>query len=178
VTEMSAFEIREEEPGDEAAIHAVEALAFGQPLEAEIVDRVRVACPEHVSLVALLDSRIVGHILFTPVTIEAPEPADQRPRGYGLGPMAVHLDHQGKGIGSALVRAGLARMREMGTPFVVVLGHPRYYPRFGFAPASRLSLRPQWEVPDEVFMIHVFAPSRELDLSGTARYRPEFDDAG
>src|SRR5207302_7641563 len=92
-----------------------------------------------------------GHILFTSVVVES---AGRRIQGMGLAPMAVLPDRQRQGIGSQLVRQGLDILRERGCPFVVVVGHPEYYPRFGFEPASRHSLASQWEgVPDAAFIV-------------------------
>ena len=84
---------------------------------------------------------VAGHILFTPVDLAT---TGGVVRGYGLAPMAVRPDRQRRGIGSRLVHAGLARLREAGAPFVIVIGHPGYYPRFGFTPASRHGRRCQW----------------------------------
>ena len=99
-------------------------------------------------------------------------------RGYGLAPMAVRPEQQRRGLGSALVRAGLARVQAAGAPFVLVIGHPAYYPRFGFVPASRHGVRCQWpDIPDEAVMLLVLDAGRAMPLAGEARYRPEFDAA-
>jgi putative acetyltransferase len=96
----------------------------------------------------------------------------------GLAPMAVLPSHQRKGIGSRLVRHGLDHLRQSGCPFVIVLGHPEFYPRFGFEPASTYRLVSQWEgVPDAAFMVAVLDPGALPKKGGTARYRDEFDDA-
>ncbi|HSF15229.1 MAG TPA: N-acetyltransferase [Vicinamibacteria bacterium] len=158
--------IREERPGDEEAIRHVNTLAFGQPEEAQIVDALRSACPEGLSLVAVDRGELIGHILFTPATLAHLE-------GMGLAPMAVAPSRQREGIGSRLVRAGLAELRARGCPFVVVLGHPEYYPRFGFEPASAYGIRCKWEVPDDAFMILRMDPSRMEGVSGMAHYRDE-----
>lgn len=167
--------IREEQPEDVAAIRAVNEEAFGQPAEARLVDKLRRACDGLLSLVAVDGGAVVGHILFSPVTIDAhPSLAG----GMGLAPMAVLPACQRRGIGSSLVRAGLARLRSRSCPFVIVLGHPAYYPRFGFEPASRYGLRSQWDgVPDEAFMVLVFDEPALENVSGVARYRTEFDEA-
>ena len=101
------------------------------------------------SLVAVLQDRVVGHILFSPVAIEA---GGEVTAALGLGPMAVLPAHQREGIGSLLVRAGIEECRRAGHESVVVLGHPEYYPRFGFAPASRHGLVWERPAPDEAFM--------------------------
>ena len=98
--------------------------------------------------------------------------------GMGLAPMAVLPERQRAGIGSQLVREGLKRLRAASTPFVIVLGHPEYYPRFGFQPASRYGIQCQWEgVPDQAFMILIFHKPALRGVSGVARYRDEFDEA-
>ncbi len=168
--------IRQEEPKDVAAIRAVNERAFGQTEEANIVDRLRVSCADALSLVATMDDRIVGHILFSPVTIEG----DGRiTEGMGLAPMAVLPEYQRQGIGTALVKIGLTMLRSRSCPFVIVLGHPEYYPRFDFEPASKRGIRCQWEaVPDAAFMILVLDEHGMKDVCGVARYRDEFDQAG
>ena len=162
--------IRPERPGDEAAIRRVHREAFGQPDEAALVDALRRSCPDLLSLVAVEGREIVGHILFSPATIGEVE-------GFGLAPMAVLPGRQRQGIGSRLVRTGLEALRERGVPFVIVLGHPGYYPRFGFEPASARGISAQWDVPDEAFMIWVFDEARMRGVRGVARYRPELSGA-
>jgi putative acetyltransferase len=167
--------IRPEEPKDYAAVHTINLAAFDGGLEAGLVDALRAACADSLSLVAEDEEGVVGHILFSPVVIESPE---RRVEGMGLGPMAVIPGRQRTGIGSALVRRGLEQLRDRSCPFVVVLGHPEYYPRFGFERASRYGLVSQWEgVPDEAFMVRVFANGVVPDGGGVARYRDEFDAA-
>lgn len=145
------MDIRPEQHSDIPAVRAVNQQAFGQPVEARIVDQLRSACPDAVSLVAVSGNQVVGHILFTPVILQSQSGTT---RGMGLVPMAVLPQHQRKGIGSRLVKFGLQILSQRACPFVVVLGHPEYYPRFGFVPASRHGLRCQWEnVPDEAFMV-------------------------
>ena len=167
--------IREELPEDTAAIRVVNEKAFGQPAEADIIDALRERCPDRLSLVAAADNRIVGHILFSPVTVEQ---GGKELRGMGLAPMAVLPEYQRQGIGSRLVRAGIAVLREDSCPFVIVLGHAEYYPRFGFVPASTHGLLCQWEgVPDDAFMVLVLDETSMTGVSGIARYRDEFDRA-
>jgi len=164
--------IRIEKPGDEEQIRIVNQRAFGQNEEADIVDKLHQTCPSRISLVALSENKSVGHILFTPVTIMGEEKIVE---GIGLGPMAVLPEFQRQGIGSQLVKAGLEVIEKAQSPFVIVLGHPTYYPRFGFVPASRYRIKSEYEnVPDEAFMIIVFDQAALQGISGVAKYRPEF----
>jgi putative acetyltransferase len=164
--------IRRERPGDEEQIRLVNTRAFGQTAEADIVDTLRRTCPEGISLVAVSDGNAVGHILFTPAVIEA---KGKNILGMGLAPMSVLPELQRRGIGSELARAGIEEMRRAAQPFVIVLGHPRYYPRFGFVPASRYGISSEYDgVPDEAFMILVLDESALAGVTGTAKYRPEF----
>jgi putative acetyltransferase len=167
--------IRPEEPRDIDQVRALTLAAFEGGPEARLVDTLRASCPDHLSLVADEERRVVGHILFTPVVVEGLECSVE---GMGLAPMAVLPTRQREGIGSALVRRGLEILLERSTPFVVVLGHPEYYPRFGFELASRYGLRSQWEgVPDEAFMVKVCDLGVLPEGGGVAKYRDEFDAA-
>jgi len=167
--------IRHERPEDRTAIRNLNDRAFGQPAEGEIVDRIRASGVPILSLVAVRGSRIVGHILFSPAVIETP---DGEVTGLGLAPMAVLPEYQRQGIGTALVREGLDRIRAAGWPFVIVVGHADYYPRFGFRPASGFGLRCQWPgVPDDVFMGMILDEDVMRGVSGVVRYRSEFDAA-
>ena len=164
--------VRLEQPGDEPGIHETNELAFGAPLEATLVDALR-GCDGYVSLVATIDDRVVGHILFTPVTIE---PSVGR-RIAGLAPMAVHPDHQHSGIGSQLIRAGLEACRGNGYAAVVVLGHPEYYPRFGFVPAHTFGLTCEFPSPPDAFMAIELEPGALSGIRGLVRYLPQFAEA-
>ena len=167
--------IRAERSDDIGAIHTINEIAFGGSAEADLVDALRIACPDALSLVAVSDDQVVGHILFTPVTLQD-EPG--APRGMGLAPMAVVPERQRQGIGSLLIKAGLEILRQRACPFVIVVGHPEYYPRFGFVPASRHGLVCQWEgVPDDTFMVLILDDAPMAGVSGIARYRDEFDEA-
>jgi putative acetyltransferase len=166
------IEIRDERPGDADAVRLVNLAAFQNGPEAAVVDKLRQAEIGFHSFVALGHGEVVGHILFTPVTIDGNDAV-----GAGLAPLAVSPGCQRHGIGSGLVRHGLERMRSAGYPFVVVLGHPAYYPRFGFERASHYGLRSQWaHVPDDAFMVVVYQPDALPKAGGIVRYRSEFDE--
>jgi putative acetyltransferase len=170
-----AISVRPERPADVAAVRRVNEEAFGQPAEAAIVDALRRHCPDALSLVATEGDSVVGHIFFSPATVECGQRVIE---GMGLAPMAVLPGRQRRGIGTLLARAGIATLRERRCPFVIVLGHPEYYPRFGFVPASRHGLRCQWDgVPDEAFMVLILDEGVMQGVSGVASYRSEFDQA-
>jgi putative acetyltransferase len=162
------IKIRAEHPTDIDNIRELNKRAFGQDEEGKIVDALRTNGGALLSLVATLDGRIVGQIMYSPVSI------DGGIVGAALGPMAVLPEHQNQGIGSKLVEAGNQQMKDAGLAFIVVVGHANYYPRFGFRPASAHGIRCEWEVPDDVFMLLMFNQAMMRDVSGVARYRPEF----
>jgi putative acetyltransferase len=140
--------IREERDGDRAAVRAVEVAAFGRHVEADIVDALREDPAWALSLVAELDDVIVGHLLFS-----------RGSRGVmTLGPLAVLPSHQRRGIGTALMHGGLARIHGP----VVLLGHPDYYPRFGFRPAFPLGITNQWGFEGPEWMIRGEAEPGEV----------------
>ena len=161
--------IRHEEVGDAAAIHAVNVAAFERRAEADLVDALRAAGRLLLSLVAEEEGTIVGHVAFSPVTIDGPA---GRSLGIGLGPLAVLPPRQRQGFGSELVRRGISELAPR-RQTMVVLGNPRYYARFGFAPASRHGLDSEYNAGD-AFM--VLAPTGEEAAipAGRVRYAPEF----
>jgi putative acetyltransferase len=124
------------------------------------------------SLVAEADLDIVGHIAFSPVVVDS---AQETSYGVGLAPMAVAPAHQRQGIGGKLIDDGLRRLRDAGHRFCVVLGHAEYYPRHGFARASDFGIRWERQVPDDVFFVRELAQGGLSGVSGTVRYRREFD---
>ncbi len=167
--------IRNEVSEDAPTIRILNRAAFEGGVEADIVDDIRSNCKSAVSLVAELDGQIVGHILFSPATVVS---VGENVEGMGLAPMAVDPEYQGRGIGSMLIETGLEQLRRTTCPFVIVLGHPEYYPRFGFRPASGFGLICQWDgVPDEAFMAIILDQTRMSGVVGTAKYRNEFDEA-
>lgn len=163
--------IRQEQAGDAIAIRRVNEEAFGQSDEADLVDTLRQNCDDLLSLVAIEGNEIVGHALWSPVTIESGKTIS---KGMGLGPVGVLPKFQRKGIGTGLIKEGIERLRSRGCPFIVVLGHPDYYPRFGFAPASGYGIKSEWDMSDSAFMVLWLDQSRAGNIQGTARYRPEF----
>jgi putative acetyltransferase len=164
--------IRPEKPDDVAAIRIVNERAFGRPAEAELVEALRAHGKATLSLVAEQNAQVVGHILFSPVTIES---ENQLIAGIGLAPLTVLPEWQNRSIGSQLVEAGLAECRSAGHERAVVLGHARYYPRFGFVPASRYGLRSEYDVPDDVFMAIELRDGALQGCVGLVRYAPEFE---
>jgi putative acetyltransferase len=161
------IEIRDALPGDITAIRQVHNRAFEQEQEGNIVDALRSNGASLLSLVAILNTQVVGHIMYSPSSVDSVS-------GAALGPMAVLPEHQRQGIGSQLIEAGNRRLQETGCPFVVVMGHADYYPRFGFRPGSNHGIRCEWDVPDNVFMVLVLNPDKMQGASGLAKYRQEF----
>jgi len=162
--------IRAEKECDRVTVRAVNISAFELPSEADLVDALRQQAQPVVSLVAEENGEIVGHIMFSPVFLsDHPEL-----KMMGLAPMAVAPVHQRKGTGSALVRAGLDQCRQLDFVAVVVLGHPEYYPRFGFSPSSRFGIDSEYDVPEEVFMAMELQPEALSGKTGRVTYHPAF----
>ncbi len=164
--------IRREGPHDIAAIRSVNEQAFGGSSEANAIDRLRERGAEMLSFVAVIDDRVVGHLLFTSIVIAAP---DRTWPGLGLAPLSVLPEFQRQGIGTALMNAGLEECRRLGHERVIVLGHPDYYPRFGFERARQYGVRFEFEAPDEACMILALRPGALAGVSGVAKYQPEWN---
>ena len=155
------IQIRSENSDDHKAIFHINSQAFETDAEAILVDRLRKICPDVISLVAEIGEQIVGHIFFSPVLL------DVEIGHYdlmGLAPMAVLPEMQRKGVGSLLVKEGIRVCHEAGYHGIVVLGHPNYYPRFGFVPSVQYGIRSEYDVPDETFMV------LEFDTGGINHY--------
>lgn len=146
--------------------------AFETSAEADLVDAVREQAQPIVSLVAEHHGAVVGHIMFSPVALTGHPDFGV----MGLAPMAVAPAYQHQGIGAALVQAGLERCRELGFAAVVVLGHPGYYPRFGFSPAARFGIRSEYNVPEEAFMAMELQPAALRGKSGVVKYHAAFSN--
>lgn len=169
------IEIRPEQPSDIKEIRNINNLAFEQPEEGLIIDKLRNNCDEILSFVVVINKKIVGHILFSSVVLEG---TSKKVHGIGLAPMAVLPEFQRQGIGSKLVTEGIKTIKNSGCPFIIVLGHEKYYPRFGFERASKYDIKCQWEgVPDDAFMVMVLNKNKIKGISGVARYRDEFNEA-
>ena len=168
------LDIRPETPGDIPGIHQVELAAFGRLTEADLVDLCRQRGKVGLSLLLEREGRIVGHVLFTPVTLDPPCPGWH---GFGLGPVAVLPEFQRMGIGSRLIEAGLEMCRTRGIDFVVLLGDPRFYSRFGFIPASEFGLGNEYGAGEE-FMVRELKPGVLKGAKGVIKYVPEFREVG
>lgn len=166
----SAPIMRPEVSADHVAIFEVNRLAFGQPAEARLADSLRDGGHVRVSLIAEKDGQVVGHILFSDLPIITK--AETIP-ALALAPLAVHPDFQRQGIGSALVRVGLELCRNQGHRIVTVLGHPNFYPRFGFSAKLAESVSSPFG-GGEAWMALEFAAGSLKDVVGRAEYPPPF----
>ncbi len=171
---MSALlEIRPEEPADRRRVREVVTAAFGRAQEAALVDTLRDAEGPHLSLVAALDGMLVGHAFFSPVAIESERTA---PPVGALGPLAVDPPQQERGVGSALVRAGLARCGDLGWHAVFLVGNPAYYARFGFVRAAPRGFTYGDPHVDPALQVLDLVERALEGLAGRVRYHPAFAD--
>jgi putative acetyltransferase len=166
--------IRPELSTDIAAIRHVNVQAFGQDKEAVLIDKLRKHGMLTLSLVAVQDDKLVGHIAFSPVVIESKLTHFE---AITLAPIAVLPEYQRRGIGGQLIRAGLAECRNLGHEIVVIVGYSEYYPRFGFMPAKPKGIECEFEVPDEAWMILELRNGALAGRIGTVKFRPEFKEA-
>lgn len=174
---MDSFFIRHELPEDAPAISEVLLQAFAQDGESRLVNALRDdgnINPE-LSLVAVHDDRIIGHILFCPITIVS---GTVETPALALAPLGVHQDYQCRGIGAALIEAGLEECRRLGHRIVIVVGHPGYYPRFGFTSARDSRITAPFPCRDEVFMALPLKPGALDGIGGMVRYPVAFDTVG
>lgn len=165
--------IRPETSKDYAEVHEVNKLAFGQENEARLVENIRQSAnfnPE-LSLVAIKDDKVVGHILFSEIIIQSQSDVS----ALALAPLAVRPEFQNQGIGSQLVQQGLKQCQTLGHKVVVVVGYPSFYTRFGFSSATAKGLSAPFSVPDEAFMILELIPGALAGVSGMVKYTSAFD---
>jgi len=177
---MGSFFIRTETPFDITDIFAVHNDAFAQDGEARLVNALRKDgdFTSDLSLVAIHNDRIIGHVLFPPITIESPGNNHTSVPARALAPLGVDPAYQCQGVGAALLEEGLNACRQLGHRAVIVVGHPGYYPRFGFSPARTFGISAPFPCPDEAFMAIELEPGALDGVHGTVRYPPAFDAEG
>ena len=168
------IEIRAEQEGECQEIRQVIVAAFGGDTEANLVELLRDRNKAPVALVAVSNNKIVGHVMFSPVTITL---APKVFRAVGLAPLSILPEFQRQGIGSMLAREGLKKCAVAGFEMAVVLGDPDYYPRFGFSRASLYGLGNEYGA-DEHFMAIELKNGALDKISGIVRYSPEFKECG
>jgi putative acetyltransferase len=164
--------IRSEEPADLEVIHSVHRSAFPTEAEARLVDRLREERKLALSIIAEAEDRVVGHVAFSPVSVDPQSPQN---RGLGLGPVGVLPEWQRKGIGEQLITRGVEECRRDGYSFVVVLGEPEYYERFGFRRASLFGLGNEYGV-DDPFMVLELRLGGLPKVPGTVKYVKVFSE--
>ncbi|WP_175989257.1 GNAT family N-acetyltransferase [Bacillus sp. Marseille-Q1617] len=167
--------VRQEIMDDFALIKDVNDLAFKKEDESILIEKIRESeayIPE-LSLVAVTDRKfLAGHILFSKIHIE--NHTGKMIPSVALGPIAVHPDYQGTGIGTSLIQEGIARARKLGYTSMIVLGHPAYYPRFGFKRASEFEIKAPIDIGDEYFMAMELERGGLKGITGTVRYSDPF----
>ncbi|MBN1163805.1 MAG: N-acetyltransferase [Candidatus Krumholzibacteriota bacterium] len=168
------LKIRHEKSEEREIVAQINRQAFGDETESTLVASIRES--EHfipqLSLVAERDGRVVGHILFSPISIQQ---SDVTHPALALAPMAVLPDFQRRGIGAALIRRGLEECKRLKQQVVVLIGHPEYYPRFGFKPAREYGLSLDFDVPGEAFMVLELEKGALKKIGGVVKYPPAFN---
>ena len=167
----ASLEIREARPEDDPAIRRVHEEAFGRVDEADLVDALRAHGRVALSMVACEHQRVIGHLLLSTASIE--DKNTETPC-LALAPMGVLPSAQRRGVGTNLVQSALQWCRTHGHSIVVVLGHPEYYPRFGFRPAAPQGIECPYDAPDEAFLVLGLVPGALGRVAGRMRYAPEF----
>ena len=170
-------EIRIEAVNDFSDVYDLNKISFGQESEPKLIDLLRKsnAFIPGLSLVAKMNNKIVGYILFTKIKIK--DDNGKEIESLALAPMAVRPDLQKQGIGGKLIRYGLSKATELGYKSVIVLGHEHYYPKFGFVPAERWKIKAPFDVPTNVFMGIELVKNGLTDVTGTVQYPKEFEMA-
>lgn len=177
---MGSFFIRTETPFDIKEIFAMHNDAFAQDGEARLVNALRNDgdFSADLSLVAIHEDRIIGHVLFPPIAIESDDTTQKGVPARALAPLGVDPAFQCQGVGAALLEEGLNTCRRLGHRAVIVVGHPGYYPRFGFSTARSFGITAPFPCPDEAFMAIELVPGGLDGVHGTVRYPPAFDAEG
>lgn len=168
--------IRRETQDDFREVFELHHIAFGQDNEAKLVDALRnnqTAFVPELSIVATDNNKIVGHILFTKISIK--DDRENLNESLGLAPMVIRPEFQKSGIGGQLIRKGFEVAKELGFKSVIVLGHEHYYPKFGFQPAVKWKIKAPFDVPSNVFMAIELATDGLKKISGTVVYPKEFE---
>ena len=164
------MKIRKETAADIEAVFEINRSAFPTEEEAQLVNRLRETASPLISLVAEGEQEIIGHILFTPVTLDS----DTNLFLMGLAPVAVNPARQNKGIGSQLDRAGIEECRALGAAGLVVLFHPKYYSRFGFSPSANFGIKSKYDGAPEVFMVLELSAEVFAGKAGVISYHSSF----
>jgi putative acetyltransferase len=164
--------IRTEKIEDHEAVREVNLKAFPTDVEATLVEKLR-SSMDVISLVAVCDDKVVGHILFSPLTIENDE--ESLP-ALILAPIAVLPEYQKQGIGTKLVESGIIECRNQNHSIIILVGHPEYYPRFGFKSAEKNGIQHPFEVPEDVFMVYELVPDALRNVNGVLKYSEPFEE--
>jgi putative acetyltransferase len=172
---MEDMHLRTETADDYQRVFDLNYRAFGnREDESRLIERIRESAdfiPE-LSIVAVEDEMVIGHILLSGAKVTDGTAAHNV---IALAPIAVHPDYQGKGVGGRLIEEGLSRCKALGYGLVLLIGHPSYYPKFGFTPARAFGLElKQFEVPDEVFQVYELQEGQLGDIKGELRYPEAF----
>ena len=165
--------IRAENKTDINNIWQINAEAFEGEEEANLINALRNSDTSYISLVYEENNKLVGHIFFTPVELVDDT---SNLRLIGLAPMAVSPKMQNKGIGSSLIKAGIKQCLNEGYDAIIVLGHPNYYPKFGFIPSVKYGIKSEYEVPEDVFMILELKENALKGKTGTIKYHEAFNN--
>lgn len=170
------IQIRPETPADYEAIHRVNDVAFDRSNESKLIENLRQLdkFDARLSLIAELEEKLVGHILFYPVIIRRVDAAFP---SLSLGPVAVLPEYQKQGIGGELIRTGHVAAKKLGFDSVILLGHPEYYPRFGYQPAEKWGLTNPWHIEGDPFMALELVEGALAGKAGQVIYPAVFDDA-
>ena len=168
--------IRPEKPEDYQLVYDINQKAFNREAEARLVEKLRKTSRfiPNLSLVAIKDKKLVGHVLFSIIFIKTDSKSIPV---LALAPIAVLPEYQKQGIGSLLIREGIKKCKNLGYKAIILVGYPNYYPRFGFTPAKEKGLNLSFDAPEEAFMVYEIIPKTLKGVKGTIEFPPEFDEA-